>query len=170
MVLTYSQLVILLIVAIAANLWLRPKEEAIRTLIAFAITFPLAVPLYLLLPVCGPSFAFSSFPVEPTTPPSLHPILLDAAPNGFPSIHMATAMLIFWYLRRWRWGLIVGAMFMVLTALATMAIGQHYFLDLVFAVPYAIAMVRLVSWTPRATKAYDSPPPAKGAAIVIEKL
>jgi hypothetical protein len=154
MLVGYSQLVVMMILAFASCLWLRPKPEAIRALIAFAITFPAAVPLYLLLPVCGPGFAFPGFPFIPPAQDLVpRPIALADAPNGFPSIHMASAILVFWYLRRWRWGQITGTAFLVLTALATMATGQHYFVDLIFAVPYALAMVYLAALLlPQATK------------------
>lgn len=140
MILAYSQLVILMMISLAVQLWTKPKREAVCALIAFAITFPAAVPFYLLLPVAGPRYAFPEFPSLPAavTP---HLIPLTAAPNGFPSIHMATAMLVFWYLRESRWGKFVGGGFAILTALATMASGQHYFVDLIFAAPYAVLMV-----------------------------
>lgn len=142
MILTYSQLVIMMMVALAAQLWTKPKREAVQALVAFAITFPAAVPFYLLLPVCGPVFAFTEFPSRPieVTP---HLVSLAAAPNGFPSIHMASALLVFWYLRGSWWGKIAGGGFAILTALATMAIGQHYFVDLIFAVPYTALMIRV---------------------------
>lgn len=144
---SYSQLVIAMIFAIAASPWLRPKREAIRTLIAFAVTFPIAVPIYLLIPVGGPAAAFPTFPMPPA-PFTTHLISPPGPPNGFPSIHMATAILVFWYLRHWRWGQLSGGAFLILTALATMATGQHYFVDLVFAIPYAAGMVYLASiWT-----------------------
>jgi membrane-associated phospholipid phosphatase len=113
----------------------------VHTILALALTFPLIVPFYLMLPACGPAYAFPGFPFVHPSFGALHLVALDAAPNAFPSGHMATALVVGWYLRRWKAGLVAGAIFAALTALATMATGQHYCIDLVFAVPYAALVV-----------------------------
>jgi hypothetical protein len=43
----------------------------------------------------------------------------------------------------WTWGRVFGIAFLALTALATMGSGQHYFFDLLCAVPYASAIAYL---------------------------
>lgn len=84
----------------AAYLYLRSDREAWELAIVFLINLFAAVPIYLLIPVCGPIFAFPHFPVLP--PPHLVPHLLAiaAAPNGIPSVHTSTALLDLWFLRK----------------------------------------------------------------------
>ena len=84
-----------------------------------------AVPIYLLIPVCGPQAAFPDFPsVLPQV--TAHPILLMAVPNCIPSVHTYSALLVAWYLRRWAVGKVFGVAYLVLMIAATLASGQHY--------------------------------------------
>ena len=112
-------------------------RDRVRFLIyAFTLNI-LAAPLfYALFPVCGPQFAFPHFPAEPGALVP-HAIALSAAPNGVPSVHASTALLIVFFARRWRVGLIFGIVYLSLMVFSTLASGQHYFVDLIAAVPYA---------------------------------
>jgi len=99
--------------------------------------------LYLLYPAAGPAYAFgASFPASPPLPLglALQPVLLDAAPNAMPSLHMAGAVLIWWNSRSWKPAWWIAFAFMVLTALSALGTGEHYFLDLIVALPYALAI------------------------------
>lgn len=117
----------------------RRSDEVRLFLYSFLANLFLAVPLYLIFPVSGPAFAFPLFPqLTPVGPPHMIPI--TAAPNGVPSVHMSSALLLLWFLRKWRPGLAVGVLFAALTAMATLASGQHYATDLVCAVPFATAV------------------------------
>jgi len=49
----------------AAYVFLRREAETLVVAKTFVLNLFLAVPLYLLLPVCGPAFAFSQFPLSP---------------------------------------------------------------------------------------------------------
>ena len=142
---SYGLLAIMIPLTFAAYLWLVSEAESLVLARAFLLDFFLAVPIYLVIPVCGPAFAFPDFPFneQQNIPPHLIPIA--AAPNGIPSVHMASALLIFWFLRRWRWGLVVGGGFAMLTAFATLGSGQHYLVDLICAVPYAVAVYLLAT-------------------------
>jgi hypothetical protein len=162
--LVYVQLTVAMILAVAVNLWAQPRAEAIRIIVAFFITFPIAVPFYLALPVCGPAFAFPAFPFVDPPHSAMRLIALDAAPNGFPSIHMASAILVFWYLRQWKAGRLAGSAFLLLTALSTLATGQHYFIDIVFAFPYAI-MIHWLSFKLVARRGKHS---SRKAALVAQ--
>jgi hypothetical protein len=53
---------------------------------------------------------------------------------------MAGVVLIWWNARHWKLGGIVAFVFMMLTALAAVGFGEHYFLDLIVAFPYALAI------------------------------
>lgn len=99
--------------------------------------------LYFLYPAAGPLYAFgAAFPAIP--PEAAHVALqlvrLNAFPNAMPSLHMAGAVLIWWNARHWRAGGMVAFVFMLLTACAAMGFGEHYFIDLVVALPYALAI------------------------------
>jgi len=99
--------------------------------------------LYFLYPASGPSYAFgAAFPASPPVPAGLlfQAIPLDGPPNAMPSLHMAGAVLIWWNARHWKYGLAIALAFMLLTAPATLGIGEHYCLDLVVAFPYALAI------------------------------
>lgn len=136
---SYGLLSVMMVVTFCAHVYLGSKEDTIRVTKTFLLNLIAAVPLYLLFPVCGPEFAFGSFPADPgeIVP---HPVLIHAAPNGIPSVHTSTALLVMFFLWRWRWGKIVGIAFLLLTVLATLGSGQHYAVDLVCAVPYAWAV------------------------------
>ena len=109
---------------------------------AFVINLLAAPVFYLLVPVCGPVFAFPMFPADPghVIP---HMIRLDAAPNGIPSVHTSTALLIAWFSRKSRVGFLAAAVYLLLMVAATLASGQHYAVDLLAAVPYAAGVVWL---------------------------
>jgi membrane-associated phospholipid phosphatase len=70
-----------------------------------------------------------------------HMIPVAAAPNGIPSVHFATALLVAWICRYWRPGQILAFLYLILIGISTLASGQHYLFDLIVAVPYAIAAV-----------------------------
>lgn len=136
-----------MVVVFAVYLIKRPLVEASRVVATFGLNLFGGLPFYLLFPVCGPKYAFPSFPFH--APAHLIPhaiILLGPPPNGIPSVHTSTALLTFWFLRRWPAGRIAGAGFVALTVLATLGTGEHYLFDLVCAVPYAIAVVRIANW------------------------
>ncbi len=59
-----------------------------------------------------------------------------------PSLHMAWAVLLWWYARglSW-WTRVIALAFVVFTILSTLGLGEHYFVDLVVAFPFAL-MIR----------------------------
>ena len=119
-------------------LWRSPE---VRTMVWAFVLNLLAAPLfYLLLPVCGPVFAFPGFPLDPghVIP---HLLRIDAAPNGIPSVHLSTALLIVWFSRKSRAGVTAAGVYLLLMVVSTLASGQHYGVDLLAAVPYAAAVL-----------------------------
>jgi len=137
---SYALLPLVIVGVFAVTLWRCSEAEALGVARAFAVNLLAAVPLYLLFPVCGPKFAFVNFPYQQPLHLAPHLIALGAAPNGIPSVHMSSALLIAWFLRHWSWGRIAGGTYLVLTVLATLGLGQHYVFDLLCGVPYAIAV------------------------------
>jgi hypothetical protein len=131
----------------AAHLW-SPEGDCRTLLEAFALNSFLAVPIYVLLPVCGPVFVFAGFPWSPP-PVDMHVIAVAAAPNGMPSVHMSTALLILIYAWRWPAGRPLGLIFLVLIILGTLGSGQHYLFDLLCAIPYTIVVYRISYHQPK---------------------
>lgn len=116
--------------------------------------------LYFLYPAAGPKYAFPSFP---TLPDAVQPAaaFIAGAPNCMPSLHLAGALLIFWLARPWKWLRATAAVYLAMTALATLGFGEHYLVDLVVAVPYALALEAFVSAVPERRM------PARVGALIL---
>ncbi|HLY16796.1 MAG TPA: phosphatase PAP2 family protein [Bryobacteraceae bacterium] len=121
----------------------RAKQGPVDILNMMALNAVVGYGLYFLYPAAGPMYAFgSSFPFAAPHQGqfALQMVNLSAPPNAMPSLHMAGAILIWWNARHWRLGRFVAPIYMFLTALAALGLGEHYFLDLVVAFPYALAI------------------------------
>jgi hypothetical protein len=106
--------------------------------------------LYPVYPAVGPAHAFPD--IYPNKPPSVNqivvkPLVVPNAPrNCMPSLHMAAALIILWNSRNWPWwGRAISVLFSLGTTFATLALGEHYFIDLVVAFPFALAFQ--AGWT-----------------------
>jgi hypothetical protein len=109
--------------------------EHTRTLLrALATVAFLVIPFYLLVPAAGPHYAFADFPMA-----SHHAIAVAWVypRNCFPSGHFTWALLLAWNVHDWRWRW-VFVVYAALMAIATVASGEHYFVDLMAAVPFAV--------------------------------
>ena len=100
--------------------------------------------LYQLYPVVGPGPLFGArFPNGASSlagpPQRLVDVTAIADPrNCVPSLHAAWALLVYWHARTLGTPARVGGAFwLASTIFATLAMGQHYFIDLVVAVPFA---------------------------------
>jgi hypothetical protein len=128
--------------------YLRRGAEPYRSLKAVVLLFTasvLAVAGYLIVPVAGPRFVFASYPftAPPVGPGDLRLLPLDSEieRNGVPSLHLASALLVWWNLRRINLGLrAFTGFFLAGTTIATLGLGEHYVVDLVIAVPFALAL------------------------------
>jgi hypothetical protein len=95
--------------------------------------------VYLFYPAAGPAYAFPGvFPRLAPVLSGLHPILLPAPANAMPSLHISAALLIWWNSKHWRVGRYLALVFLGLTILATIGLGEHYCTDLIVAVPFAL--------------------------------
>jgi len=120
----------------------------VRVLPAFLGGGAAAYVLYNILPATGPRYIFgAAFPerLPAAAQAGLHLITVgDVARNAVPSMHLACALLIFWTCRPLgRWVRAAAALFLALTLCATIGFGEHYEVDLVAAVPYALALAGL---------------------------
>lgn len=111
----------------------------------------IGVQCYRLLPICGPAYLpfgnecfyyHGSCSLASFFNGSPYMISIDNAwsRNGMPSLHMSWALLAWWACRnrsRLRW-IMLG--FALLTAVATLAYGEHYLIDLAAACPFSVAI------------------------------
>lgn len=143
-VLSYVALPIPLMLVYAKQLRVG-RNSALPVFAAFFFSSFLGIALYNLFPACGPVYLFGGrFPLSPFSPSELHdpliqPVLLSGARNAFPSMHMAWALLAWWYSEGLSaWTRLFLLLFLALTVLATLGLGEHYFIDLVVAFPCAL--------------------------------
>ena len=148
----YIALPLPLALVYAAQLRVR-KEKAITVMLAFLVTGPIGVLFYNMLPACGPVHIFGqAFPWHPlSTADAMHlnvvPVLLKGARNAIPSLHMTWVLLVWWNSRGLaRWVRAIALVFLVLTAMATLGTGEHYFVDLVVAFPFSLMVQSLCSY------------------------
>jgi len=141
-----------------ANARVRYPINVVKMLVVNALV---GFSLYFFCPAMGPKYAVPSFPYFA---PAIHaaPALLSGVPNAMPSLHFGGALLIFWFCRPWKWLYRVMGVFTALTAFATLALGEHYLIDLVVAVPYALAIMAFSAQVPE-----RKVPLAAGAAMVL---
>jgi hypothetical protein len=118
--------------------------ERSRTLLRSSVVGAiLAMPLYLIFPAVGPKFAFAGFPLAPAHVLSS----VSGMRNCVPSMHCTWAFLIALNLRdrRWRW---LFATYALLMCFATVASGEHYFVDVLAAIPFTLAVQWLAEQWP----------------------
>ncbi len=136
---------ILCVVALQMRSRRPPAMDAYTIFVVIAVVFSV---LCISFPLVGPVFAFgAAFPHQP--PPVsevLHASLAasDVPRNCMPSGHTAWALLVWWQARPF--GRAIRALALgnlVFTVLATLGFGLHYLLDLVVAVPAAVAIQAL---------------------------
>lgn len=149
----YIALPLPLALVYAAHLRRRSKT-AFPVMLAFLVTGPLGVLFYNLVPATGPVHIFGqSFPWHPLLTSQARHLLLETvavkgARNAIPSLHMAWVLLIWWNSKRLsRWIRGIALAFVIFTVLATLGTGEHYFVDLVVAFPFAV-MVQAVCLYP----------------------
>ena len=145
------------ITTIYAGRLVRFKEGAFPAMLAFLITGPVGILFYNLFPaagphnIFGPNFPFHPLPIADLPRLFLEPVAFPGARNAMPSLHLAWTLLAWWYSRGLSWAdRFVAFAFLALTAFATLGTGEHWFIDLVVAFPFALLMCSLctyqVSW------------------------
>jgi hypothetical protein len=135
----------------AACMWLRWRDRqnhvrASADLLWMAVSLGIVgFLLYQVCPAAGPVYLFpKQFPYEVPSVVGLstQPSAMQAVPrNAMPSLHVAWMLLLFWNTRKRGWWIrIVAAVYLVLTALATLGLGEHYLADLMVAPPLVAAV------------------------------
>ncbi len=131
----------------------RTGAKALQCFVAFVITGPMGILFYNAVPALGPAHLFQkNFPWHPLAIDQvrhlfLEPVSLAGPRNAIPSLHMAWVLLAWWYSR----GLStvergIALFYLVFVALATLGTGEHYFIDLVVAVPFALFVESLFAY------------------------
>lgn len=138
----------ILIALIYAGQLIRVREKSLAAMAAFLIAGPIGILFFNLFPALGPVHVFGrDFPWHPLTFSQasrlfLEPIKVAGPRNAIPSLHLAWALLVWWYSRglSW-WERAVALAFLIFTALATLGTGEHYVVDLIVAHPYALMIM-----------------------------
>jgi hypothetical protein len=129
---------------------MRDRANAIPAAVSFLITGPIGACFYTLFPALGPVHIFlAKFPWEPLTLDQvrhlfLEPIAVAGERNAMPSLHAAWIFLVFWYARKLTPLERIGAAaFVLFTLCATLGTGEHYFVDLIVAIPFTLTILGL---------------------------
>ena len=124
--------------------WANGRESERGLLRAILLAAAVGYALYHVYPVVGPGPLFGArFPYGIASlagpPQRLIDVTAIADPrNCMPSLHVGWALLIYWHARALGGpARAAGAFWLVSTIIATLAMGQHYLVDLVVAVPFA---------------------------------
>jgi len=117
--------------------------EVRRLLCMFIVMSVTGLALYAVCPATGPHYAFRAG--YPLTPPHLTYLQLgaalspDAPRNAMPSVHFSTALLVFWNTAHMRKaGRIAAGLFLAGMTFAVLALGEHYLIDVIVAVPFSL--------------------------------
>jgi hypothetical protein len=143
--LVYSSLPVNL--CLMCGLWLRRRRAGAPDVRAiFAALGCVGFALYQLCPAAGPIYLFGKgFPFQAPAAASLamDTVALPGVPrNAIPSLHVAWCFLVLYNSRYFGSRLLraYAAMCLVLTAAATLGLGEHYLVDLIVAVPLSAAV------------------------------
>lgn len=137
-----------------ALLYREKKSSSLNGWRVFLFPFAIAWICYSWLPASGPVYLFpNDFPHDVGVPVEGAGLvtIVSAARNAMPSMHFTGAIFILMLaaaLRR-KWIFALAVPFVVITAWATLAVGEHYVIDLVVAFPFAAALGLFLMNPPR---------------------
>lgn len=141
-------------IAYANTVDVKRGKTSWRLLILFVAAGLFGWMFYNLLPATGPRYAFTGqFPQFELPYASLKRLFLEPIAiaqsiprNAIPSLHMTWVFLIAWNMRNIsRVGRAVVLLYVLLTALGTLGLGEHYLIDLVVAYPFALMVQSVCS-------------------------
>jgi hypothetical protein len=143
----------------------KARDKAGAAVVAFLITGPIGACFYTMFPALGPahilhaSFPWHSLTMEQAKRLALEPIAVAGPRNAIPSLHAAWIFLVFWFC--WRLSVverIAAGFFVFFTLCGTLGTGEHYFIDLVVAVPFSLFILTVTQGLCRRWKhAYFAP-------------
>jgi hypothetical protein len=146
-----------LAIAIAYGAHLRRKASSpLYVLELFMASGLIGYFLYLAFPAAGPVYLTGwQFPSHPVPFAQMRELVLSGLEpkmvgmsqmvvrNAMPSLHMTWALLIAFNCRQFRYLGWLAYAYAVVTVFGTIGTGEHYFIDLVVACPFAVAMQAL---------------------------
>jgi hypothetical protein len=122
----YQSMVPMMIAWFLLTRYRRSPGSIILAYVAELVAGPL---LYMILPACGPIYAFGE---QWLHPPAVVPeaVRLAGMPNAFPSLHVGTALVFLMFApgRIWK---AIALLFLAVTCLAILSTGEHYVIDLI---------------------------------------
>lgn len=137
-----------LMLAIALLYLALPTATARKRFVgAVVLVAVIILPMFAICPGAGPVYllkdGFPGWASDMTHPQAR---ILSAPLNTTPSGHLAWAILVFWFARKYcrKTVQIAAGIFMAGTCIATLTTGEHYIIDLVLAVPLAAGIWALV--------------------------
>jgi hypothetical protein len=141
------------IALVYAGRLVRFREGAFPSMLAFLIAGPMGFVFYNLFPACGPlyvfgqAFPFHPFPIATVSRLALAPAVFSGWRNAMPSLHLAWTLLAWWYSKGLSWiERLVAFAFLAMTVLATLGTGEHWFVDLIVAFPYALMIQAICAY------------------------
>ncbi len=121
---------------IAWFLLARNRRSSGSIILAYVAELASGPLLYMIVPACGPIYAFGK---QWLHPPAVAPeaVRLAGMPNAFPSLHIGTAFVFLMFApgRIWK---AVALLFFAATCLATLSTGEHYIIDLVPGLAFGV--------------------------------
>ena len=128
----------------------RASYRPVRIIHLYLSIMMVGFAVYWFFPAAGPLYAYAGR--FPWSTPDKWSILgqslapFDAPRNAMPSLHFGAMLLLTWNSRAWQWwGRLAALLFTAGIAFATVALGEHYLIDLVVAFPFILAMQAV--WT-----------------------
>jgi hypothetical protein len=165
--LTYLSLPFAMAVVCAWQIPLAARKISWHMLIVLLLAGVSGWLLYNVVPGTGPIYAFgNNFPWNGIPYKALSTFALQKMSlptniprNAMPSLHVGWVVLLFWNCRRFPRALRAALLLYVcLTVVATLGSGQHYLVDLVVSLPFALAV--------QATASYSLPTSRRITALV----
>lgn len=152
--------------------------RALPFMVATLAAGPAAIVMYNLFPAIGPhNLLGESFPFHGLSTEQARRLFVEAITvpggecNAMPSLHMGWTLLAWWNARGLSWPRRMTALlFVVFTFVATLGTGEHWFIDLVVAVPFMVALQAACWFTTRWRDPRRWIPFASGGAAVATWL
>jgi hypothetical protein len=118
--------------------------------------------------VFGPAFPALRLSAAQIARIVIEPVAVAGPRNAIPSLHMAWVLLAWWNSKGLPlWIRTIVALFLVFTVLSTLGTGEHYFIDLIVAFPFAVAVQAIADYQTPLREARRSRPLLGGVLLTL---